>query len=166
MQTHTKLVQPLIVIAMMSLLNTAQAEIFNCPCRVVEVIAGDTIYIENHETSSRKIWLAGIDAPQLKQLYGEQSRKHLSELVLNEYVMLETIQPDRYGRITARLVNKDGQDINLQQIRDGYAWYYRQDDGLTDSQKITYEKAQARAQSEKLGLWESQAIPPWSFREQ
>ncbi len=165
MQTHTKLIQSLVFIGMISLLGTVQAETFNCPCRVVEVIAGDTVYIENHETSSRKIWLAGIDAPQLKQLYGEQSRKHLSDLVLNEYVMLETIQPDRYGRITARLL-KDRQDINLQQIRDGYAWYYRQDDGLTDSQKITYEKAQERAQSETLGLWESEAIPPWDFREQ
>ncbi len=165
MQIHSKLIRVLTFIAMVSPLNTVQAEVFNCPCRVVEVIAGDTVYIENHETSSRKIWLAGIDAPQLKQLYGEQSRKHLSDLVLNEYVMLETIQPDRYGRITARLL-KDRQDINLQQIRDGYAWYYRQDDGLTDSQKITYEKAQQRAQSETLGLWESEAIPPWDFREQ
>ena len=31
---------------------------------------------------------------------------------------------DRYGRIIGKLI-KDGQDINLLQIKDGFAWHYK-----------------------------------------
>jgi micrococcal nuclease len=151
--------------ALLGVSSVSYAQSLNCPCRVVEVLAGDTVYIENHSRSSRKVWMAGIDAPQLTQLYGEQSRRNLSELLLGKNVELETIQRDRYGRITARLI-KDGQDINLQQIKDGYAWYYREEDGLSDSLKDRYFQAEQEARKNTLGLWESRAIPPWEYREQ
>jgi endonuclease YncB( thermonuclease family) len=127
------------------------------------VIAGDTVYVVDAERSSRKVWLSGIDAPQLEQLYGKEARRNLSKLVLDEYVDLDTMQSDRYGRITARLI-KDDQDINLQQIKDGYAWYYRHDDGLTDDLMKQYSEAEKKARKDTLGLWESKATPPWVFR--
>ncbi len=33
-------------------------------------------------------------------------------------------QRDRYGRIVGKLV-KNGRDINLKQVKDGFAWHYK-----------------------------------------
>lgn len=140
------------------------ANTLNCPCEVTTVLAGDTVYMVDGGRSSRKIWLTGIDAPQLNQLYGEQSRLNLMRMVLRKPVILEDMQRDQFGRITARLI-VEGQDINLQQIKDGYAWYYRQDGGLPDELKSAYAKAESDARNDTRGLWESRAIPPWEFRE-
>jgi endonuclease YncB( thermonuclease family) len=146
-------------------LPVSQAETITCPCKVVEIVAGDSVYIYDGELSSRKIWLAGIDAPQLQQLYGEQARKNLSDLVLGKYIDLDNIQRDRYGRVTARII-KDDQDINLQQIEDGFAWYYPENDGLSASIVAQYQHAQEEARAQTKGLWESRAVPPWEFRGQ
>ncbi len=141
------------------------ANTLNCPCRVVEVMAGDTVYVVDVENNNRKVWLSGIDAPQLEQLYGSQARRNLTDLVLDQYVDLDTMQSDRYGRITARLL-KDGRDINLQQIKDGYAWFYREDINLPDELKRVYSEAELKARKDSRGLWESKAVAPWVFRGQ
>jgi micrococcal nuclease len=152
------------IILLLLSINQAMANTLQCPCRVVEVIAGDTIYVVDAEHNSRKVWLSGIDAPQLEQIYGKEARRNLDKLVLDQYVDLENLQSDRYGRITARLL-KDNQDINLQQIKDGYAWYYREDINLPDSLKQLYSEAELLARRDTRGLWESKAVPPWEFRE-
>ncbi len=139
------------------------ANTLNCPCRVVEVMAGDTVYVVDAEHNSRKVWLSGIDAPQLEQLYGKEARRNLSRLVLDQYVDLDTIQSDRYGRITARIL-KDDRDINLQQIKDGYAWFYREDIDFPEELKRIYSEAELQARKDTLGLWESKAVAPWNFR--
>lgn len=145
--------------------NVAMANTLVCPCRVVEVMAGDTVYVVDSVHNNRKVWMSGIDAPQLEQLYGKEARRNLTSLVLDKYVDIDTVQSDKYGRITARLL-KDDQDINLQQIKDGYAWYYRQDNGLSDEQMQRYSEAELKARRDTRGLWESNAVAPWDFRRQ
>lgn len=143
--------------------NSALANSLNCPCRVVEVMAGDAVYVVDAEHNNRKVWLSGIDAPQLEQLYGKEARHNLSALVLDQYVNLDTLQRDRYGRITARLL-KDDLDINLQQIKSGYAWFYPNDINLPEQFKRIYREAELQARKDTLGLWESNAVAPWDFR--
>ncbi len=153
----------MIIVLIFFTITPVVANTLNCPCRVVEVLAGDTVYVVDGGHDSRKIWLSGIDAPQLEQLYGKEARSNLSRMVLDQYVDLDTIQSDRYGRITARLL-KGNLDINLQQIKDGYAWFYRKDINLPEGLKLIYSEAESIARRDTRGLWESRAVPPWEFR--
>ena len=46
--------------------------------RVVKVSDGDTITVLDRDHRQIKIRLAGIDAPEKKQAYGERSKQHLA----------------------------------------------------------------------------------------
>ena len=68
-----------------------------------------------------KIRLAGIDAPEKKQAFGNRSKESLSDMVFDKTVNVETEKRDRYGRQIGKvLVN--GQDVNLVQVERGMAW--------------------------------------------
>jgi endonuclease YncB( thermonuclease family) len=60
----------------------------------------------------------------------------------------------------------NGQDINLNQIRSGYAWHYRQyqsEQPLGDRE--AYAQAEIAARQARVGLWqEPDPIPPWRYR--
>ena len=108
--------------------------------------------------------MGGIDEPEKKQPFGRQSTKNLAGYVAGKNVEFEYTKRDRYKRIIGKLL-LDGQDINLQQVRDRYAWhykYYQKDQ--SDSDRSLYDVAENKARREKLGLWSSQAIPPWEYR--
>ena len=143
----------------------ATADNLNCPCIVVEVIDGDTVYVQDHLRSSRKVWLAGIDAPELDQPYGEQSRSHLIQLVEGKPIEVVFLKRDRYGRIIGKLIHNK-QDINLGQIKNGFSWYFRQNlDELSRVDHSIYRSAENTAKSQGLGLWSlPEPIPPWEYR--
>lgn len=140
------------------------AATLNCPCKVVEVSDGDTVYILDQYRSSRKIWLLGIDAPEPQQHFGPHSKQNLVKLVGGQYVEVKYDKRDKYGRIFGKLI-KSGRDINLQQIRDGYAWHYKiKPEEQTREDFAQYSNAEAKAKKERTGLWSSPSIPPWEFR--
>lgn len=143
----------------------SQAESLFCPCQVVDVMDGDTVFVQDNSRTSRKIWLAGIDAPELGQRFGEESRSSLIQLVLGKPVDVEYLRRDRYGRIIGRLI-KNGQDINLLQISSGNAWYFApQNDELTRQHHAIYQSAEQNAKAQKLGLWSFPSpTPPWKHR--
>ena len=60
-------------------------------------------------------------------------------------VIVETL--DRYGRTVGRVIHK-GNDINLEQVRQGMAWVYRK-----YSRDPKYLETEAEARTTHLGLW-------------
>jgi endonuclease YncB( thermonuclease family) len=158
------LIKIFFIILLLPLSGIVFAGTLNCPCKVVEVSDGDTVYVLDQYKSSRKIWLAGIDAPQLQQNFGAQARQNLIKLVKGKYIDVEYIQRDRYGRIIAKLI-KDGIDMNLQQIKDGYAWHYsKKENDQSEPDKAQYSTAESIAKSKRLGLWSINSVPPWEYR--
>jgi endonuclease YncB( thermonuclease family) len=66
---------------------------------------------------------------------------------------------DKYGRILGTIYYQ-GKDINLQQVKDGYAWVYRH-----YSKKQDYIKEEEKARQERKGLWaDKNPINPYDFR--
>ena len=65
--------------------------------RVVGV-AGDTITVLDAAKAQHKIRLAGIDATEKSQPFGQRSKQSLSDLVFSKAVTVETGKTDRYGR--------------------------------------------------------------------
>ena len=80
--------------------------------RVVRVADGDTITVLDANNQQHKLRLFGIDAPEIKQAYGQASRKHLSALVAGKTVLAEWYKRDKYGRTVAKVL-LDGQDVCL-----------------------------------------------------
>jgi len=132
---------------------------------VVGISDGDTITILDAERKTHKIRLAGIDAPERGQPFGQRSKQSLSDLAYRQGVQVEWSKTDRYGRIIGKVL-VDGQDVCLEQVRRGLAWHYRKyenEQALED--RIAYRKAEEAASLEKAGLWaEPNAIPPWEWR--
>lgn len=133
--------------------------------RVVGVTDGDTITILDAEKSQFKIRLAGIDAPEKKQPFGQASRKSLSDLIYDRTVIVDWKKQDQYGRIVGKIL-LDGKDINLEQINLGMAWFYRKyQDELQSSDRLNYLHAEENAQNSAVGIWsEKNPTPPWDFR--
>lgn len=126
---------------------------------------GDTITVLDASRKTHKIRLAGIDAPEKGQPFGQRSKQSLSDLVYRQRAQVEWSKADRYGRIVGKVL-VDGQDVCLEQIRRGLAWHYRKyenEQALED--RIAYRKVEEAARDDKAGLWfEPRAIPPWEWR--
>ena len=135
---------------------------------VVGVNDGDTVTVllkTDEEKKQRKIRLATIDAPEYNQPFGKKSRRHLSDLVYRKEITINKMGQDRYGRIIAEIF-VDGKNINVEQIRNGYAWHYkRHQRQQTYEQRIVYSQAQNEAKEKRLGIWQlKKPIPPWAYR--
>lgn len=138
--------------------NTAQLAINPITCRVVGIADGDTLTCLTAAKQLIKVRLHAIDAPEKQQAFGQQAKKHLSDLVYNQTVTLNITDTDRYGRTVAD-IRLGSLDINQQMVKNGYAWAYRRYGGTRYAQE---EKAARKA---KLGLWrDANPIEPSQWR--
>jgi endonuclease YncB( thermonuclease family) len=132
---------------------------------VVGVADGDTITVLDARKVQHKIRLAGIDAPEKAQPFGNRSKESLSELAFDKDASVETEKLDRYGRSVGKvLVN--GRDVNLVQVERGMAWFYRQyQREQSPGDRKLYDAAEASAKMDKRGLWhDADPMPPWDYR--
>ena len=132
---------------------------------VVAVSDGDTITVLTPAKKQHKIRLLGIDAPEKEQAFGRKSKFSLSDMVYLKEVTVQTDKQDRYKRDLGKVMLGD-KDINLEQIKAGMAWHYKQyqRDQTPEDRKL-YADAEAAAKNRKVGLWsDKQAVPPWEFR--
>jgi endonuclease YncB( thermonuclease family) len=125
---------------------------------------GDTFTIKT-ETSQHKVRLAGIDAPELDQPLGVESRDSLRKVVLHKLVLIETVKNDKYGRVIGK-VTHDGLDVNLKQIQAGMAWVYKDYvKELSKEDKVLYFKSEVQSKAVGIGLWkDAVVVEPWIWR--
>jgi endonuclease YncB( thermonuclease family) len=132
---------------------------------VVGVADGDTVTIVDADHHQHKVRLAGIDAPEKKQPFGNRSRQALAQLVFRQEVTVEWHKKDRYQRLVG-LVRVGGLDAGLEQVRAGLAWHYlayAKEQSATDRHR--YSQAEADAKSTNRGLWSDHASEaPWEYR--
>lgn len=136
---------------------------------VMRVKDGDTVVIapaEGGEFFTCRLY--GIDAPEIShgrqpgQSYGEEATKELKKLILGQPIKVELMGSHSYGREIC-IIRKDGQDVNLEMVKRGYAWAYRE--YLKRAYASEYIDAERTARSKKLGLWQqANPLPPWEFR--
>ena len=152
---------------------------------VVEVVDGDTIIVDQSIKSTKsnvesiqpavvefenkgnnkgndnliKVRLLGVDAPEIEDCFGKESKKYLQQLVLGRKVFLEKDQKatDQYGRLLRYVILRNNNPqvddifVNNVLVQNGYA-------------KVKYIKPNRRylqlfqsserdSQLEELGLW-------------
>ncbi len=131
------------------------------PGRVIGVSDGDTLTLLTQDKQQVKIRLAGIDAPELKQAWGQKAKQALSAQVLHKLITARETGQDRYGRTVAH-VYQNRQWINQTLVQEGHAWVHRQ-----YSAKERLLAVEAQAKKNRRGLWnlpENQRLPPWDYR--
>ncbi|MCL4103893.1 UNVERIFIED_CONTAM: hypothetical protein GTU68_034755 [Idotea baltica] len=128
--------------------------------RVVRVADGDTLTLLDSRQKQHKVRLFGIDSPESEQPYYKAARKALSGLTAGKDVTVKIKDTDSYGR-TVGVIYLDNIDINLEMVKLGYAWWYRQ--FARSDQDL--RQAEQYARSRKLGLWgDSDPQAPWDWR--
>ena len=125
----------------------------------VKVSDGDTVTILTSDKTQHKIRLNDIDAPEKKQAFGNKSKDNLAKYIAGKTVTVQYQKKDKYKRILGTIYYNNT-DINLQQVKDGYAWVYKK-----YSNNQTYYKAEKLARDKRIGLWiDKNLLEPWEFR--
>ena len=117
--------------------------------KVYRVIDGDTF----ETITGEKVRLIGINAPEIGDIFGIESKDHLYKLITGIEVELVSDKfsnnTDKYGR-NLRYVLVNGDDINKQMISDGYAIAYLK---YRFSKNEEYKNAQLESMSLDKGIW-------------
>lgn len=121
---------------------------------VVEVHDGDTFTLNTGE----RVRLDGIDAPELKQPYGQESKEQLERLILNRIIDIRC-DGKSYNRKLCR-ISCDDVDIQREMVKRGLAFDY------TYYSQGFYKSAEDFAQRLQRGVW---VLPnggerPWYYR--
>ena len=135
---------------------------------VTRVVDGDTVWVkvakndEGTAGETLKVRIVGIDAPEICQLGGPESREALRGHVLGQAVTLTSPSSrshDDYRRLLAK-VERQGEDVGRWMVRRGQAWSYRY-----RRNPGPYAVEQAQAQAAGVGLFgRGTAENPRSFR--
>ena len=134
--------------------------------RVIAISDGDTLTVLDADRRQHKVRLAGIDAPERHQAWGERARQFLGERVFQRTVRIEVSKMDRYGREIGKVL-LDGNDINLELLRAGLAWHYQAyEREQPPDERARYANTEQQARERRQGLWSDPApVAPWDFRQ-
>lgn len=137
-------------------------------CLVVGISDGDTLTARCPTQDAAqpyqqvKVRLAGVDAPERRQAFGERSRQHLAGLCFQHQAKLTVRATDRYGRSVAD-VECQGQDAGAELVGAGLAWHYRH----YGKQHMYLAGIEAGARERRAGLWgDQEPVAPWEWRKQ
>jgi micrococcal nuclease len=142
-----------------------QTSIANEEGMIINVIDGDTVHLLNQNHDKLKVRLLNIDAPELDQSDGRESKMILERFILNKNVTVIWNKKDRYKRLLG-VIFIDGVDFNLEMIKAGAAWHfkkYAKHDQAKDQYQI-YNQNEQQAKLREIGLWRENATPPWLWR--
>ncbi len=132
---------------------------------VLSVSDGDSFTVRDARGARQRIRIAGIDAPESAQPFGDTARTHLIELLNRSPLRIEPIKTDPFERIVAN-VHADEVDVGLAMVEAGLAWHFkRYAKDQTQAQRARYAAAERRARRARTGLWSSDdPTPPWAYR--
>ncbi len=133
--------------------------------RVVGVSDGDTITVLTKDKEQVRVRLAGIDAPESAQAFGERAKQKLSDLVFGKTVTVLFDKQDRYRRTVGKVLLGEG-DMNMQMLLAGLAWHYKEyANEQPENDRDMYGMAEAEARESRLGLWtDANPIAPSVWR--
>ena len=142
--------------------------------KVVSVVDGDTIAVMTPDKHQQRVRIAGIDAPERGQPFGDLSRENLSRLATGRYATIQCHRIDRYQRKVCKVMVQPADcqrcdhklDVGLAQIVAGLAWWYREyASEQPPEDRGRYESEENEARLRKRGLWAApKPVPPWEWR--
>ena len=138
------------------------AESVEFEAEVLRVIDGDSIIVKNDD-GKFPIRIKYIDAPEIQQKHGKESKDFLSNLISGKSIFISSPYKDRYSRYLSDVYIYDDETaiyINAKLIKSGNAWVYksyRSNEYLMNLENF--------ARNNSKGLWSSKKpTEPWVFR--
>jgi len=126
---------------------------------------GDTLRVRSSDGQVLKVRFACVDAPELKQPLGQESRNYLRSMI-NEAggkVKVQIVDVDRYGRSVAELWTKSGL-LQSRMAAAGMAFAYDQYSKNCPNWDAV-KSAEKTAIEYRLGVWRSPNFQrPWDWR--
>ena len=144
--------------------------------RVVGVSDGDTITVLDSTKTQHKIRLAGIDAPEKSQAFGNLAKQRMADMVFAKEVRVDARKTDRYGRTIGRVWVASAEckaaecpktlDAGMALLTMGLAWHYkRYESEQPGEERGQYSFAETEARGKRVGLWsDAERVPPWEWR--
>jgi len=132
---------------------------------VVNVQDGDTLTVGGQGREER-IRLCGIDAPELDQPLGEESKSHLQQLLsaTSDRILLTPLERDQYGRVVAEVDTLETHKfVQYEMLLAGMAYVYDRYVDSCPNANFMHE-AEAMAQQQRLGVWSGNYQKPWDYR--
>ena len=128
--------------------------------QVVKIADGDTFTLLVNGHDQIKVRLDGIDCPEKGQAFGNKAKEYLSSMIWGEIVTVKVSKYDRYGRAIGTVSTAKFGNVNLEMIKGGMAWQYRE-----YNNDPTYKAAEDNARLQRKGLWQDpNPIYPQDFR--
>lgn len=120
---------------------------------VSRVLDGDTF-----EANGQRYRIAEIDAPEISQQFGNESKSHLQSLILHKRVSIKTESIDRYNRKIVKVYAEENY-IAESIVKNGFAWFYER---YSNNSKLRNLEKSAR--QNKKGLWKYNSVNPYQYR--
>ena len=118
-----------------------------------------------------KIRMACIDAPEMKQAGGPESRDFLRRMLPdNQKIFLMISEKDQYGRSVAEVFapvpnSREEIAVNGEMVRAGQAHYYKRYNKACPDNAEQFEILEEAAIANKTGVWSSgNPERPWDYR--
>lgn len=141
---------------------------------MISLLLSATIMLHRvHDGDSVRLYLDGakkstpirmkcIDAPELRQKHGKNSREALKRhFRSNGVITVKEYGQDRYGRVIAE-VFVDGNNVNLSMVESGNAYVYEE-----YCKDAVYRTKERQAKHLKRGVWRDPgAIEPKAWRKE
>ena len=147
----------------------SQTESLCCEVVANSIYDGDTFRVKC-DGRENKIRLCGIDAPELNQTLGIESRNYLRSLLgkAKGQVIVIEMDRDRYDRTVAEVfLDKPSgeQSVQEEMLKAGMAYHYKQYSGNCHNRDV-FDSAEAIARSQQRGVWKLQGggQRPWNYR--
>lgn len=144
---------------LLPLLAFTPPPVYTLKGKAVRVIDGDTFDLLVGSTTHR-IRLAGIDAPEKKQDFSNASKLLLAQLCKDQLLTVVVTDTDRNKRKIAEVYTQQKLWINKELVAKGMAWHFKK---YSSNKELANVELQAKKQ--KIGLWSLvNPVAPWDWR--
>lgn len=119
---------------------------------VIRVAGGDVITLVDAQHREHRLRLAFVDAPELRQPFGDEAQSALATMVLGREITANLRGAGEDGTALAEVIEPHGHLVNVELVRRGLAWhdYF----GVqAKPERDQYRAAMADAQQARLGVW-------------
>lgn len=133
---------------------------------VTQVVDGDTLKAAV-DGIEMKIRLWGIDAPEMDQRHGEESRQGLQTMApRGSRITIHPLSMDHYGRVVGNIGEDSEPSVNFVMVARGWAYHYQE---FSAKHNRCFLEAERLARDSRAGIWrdgEAGGERPWNHRQQ
>ena len=129
---------------------------------VIKIIDGDTYDLLIKDSTTVRIRMNGIDAPEKGQPFYQKSKDFLGQLCFQKNIRIVRTGKDRYGRVIAGSYLEDGRSLSYEMVKNGFAWHFKK-----YAPDTMLSRLETNAKQQGLGLWfDKDPVAPWTRRAQ